>query len=167
MAGPRDPVVCEEMINYSDKWRCVCVINILNAPKMSLALGKVRRAQRARCSRTCASRYMPHRHGLLTRIAREAGFSTATEQFAAEPFSQNTARPPHRRGDVRVTATATEPASYFVVVVSSAPHWREGQWHVGGQGIAFARKERDKLRRWDVQVIDGHGVRVIPLSTEM
>ena len=46
VAGQRDPVKCEEMQNYGDTWS-VSVITTLSAPEMSLALGKVRRAQRA------------------------------------------------------------------------------------------------------------------------
>ena len=75
-----------------------------------------------------------------------------------------TARPPHRRGDVQVTATATEPASCYGAVVTLTPHWREDRWHV--EGTAVAREERDKLRRWDVEAIDTHGVRVVPLSMD-
>ena len=60
-------------------------------------------------------------------------------------------------------ATATEPASYCDVVVTSTSHWREGHWHVGGRGIAVACEERDELRRWDVEAVDTHGVGVIPL----
>ena len=60
-------------------------------------------------------------------------------------------------------ATATEPASYYDVEVTSAPHWREGHWHVGGRGTTVACEERDELRRWDVIAIDTHGVRVISL----
>ena len=86
-----------------------------------------------------------YRHNTLrddwSRIARRAGLSTATEQFAAvlPPVSQNTARP-HLCRDVRVMAVSTKTGSYDDVVVTSTPHWREGHWHVGGRGKAVARK---------------------------
>ena len=73
----------------------------------------------------CAREAMDDRHCMLRDPHRPRGWpSTATEQFAAElPLaSQNTARPPHRRGDVRVMAAATEPASKNDVVVTSTPH---------------------------------------------
>ena len=112
----------------------------------------------------CARQAIHHRHNMLrddwSRIAREAGLSTATEQFAAELtlVSQNSA--------VRVMATATESATCHDVVVTSAPHWRDDFRHVSGWSLAVARRERDKLRRWDVEAGDTHGFPVIPLSVE-
>ena len=58
-------------------------------------------------------------------------------------------------------------ASYYDVVVTPTPHWKEKLWHVCTCGIAVAREERDKLTKFSVETIDTHGIIVVPLATEL